>query len=102
MALVAISSAQSPSSIILKTGDPVITMGGFTSSDPAMTVAKLKQYLVEGKLRYVLLGGDNRGGNTAITDWIKKNLTVVKATEYGGSSTSSSTGSGQTLYRYNG
>ncbi|WP_433179786.1 glycosyltransferase family 39 protein [Actinoallomurus sp. CA-150999] len=99
--LVAVSSAQSASSIILKTGEPVIAMGGFTGSDPAMTVAKLKQYLAEGKLRYVLLGGDNRGGNTTVTDWIKKNLTVVKATEYGGS-TSSSTGSGQTLYRYNG
>ncbi|MCO6008221.1 glycosyltransferase family 39 protein [Actinoallomurus purpureus] len=100
--LVAVSSAQSASSIILQTGKPVIAMGGFTGSDPAMTVAKLKQYVTEGKLRYVLLGGDNRGGgNTAVTSWIKQNFTVVKATAYGGS-TSSSTGSGMALYRYNG
>lgn len=34
--LVAVSSAQEASSIILKTGRPVIAMGGFTGTDPAM------------------------------------------------------------------
>jgi 4-amino-4-deoxy-L-arabinose transferase-like glycosyltransferase len=98
--LVAVSSAQGASSAILSTGKPVIAMGGFTGSDPAMTVAKLQQYVKDGKLKYVLLGSDNRGGsdNSAVTSWIKKNGTVVKASEYGASASSSS----GTLYRLNG
>ncbi|MCW2942322.1 MAG: 4-amino-4-deoxy-L-arabinose transferase and related glycosyltransferase of family-like protein [Actinomycetia bacterium] len=98
--LVAVSSAQGASSVILSTGKPVIAMGGFTGSDPAMTVAKLQQYVKDGKLKYVLLGSDNRGGsdNSAVTSWIKKNGTVVKASEYGASASSSS----GTLYRLNG
>jgi 4-amino-4-deoxy-L-arabinose transferase-like glycosyltransferase len=99
--LVAVNRAQSASSIILETGKPVIAMGGFTGSDPAMTVTKLQQYLKEGKLRYVILGDDNRGGDSAVTSWIKSNLTIVSAGQYGGTSTtSSSTNSGVTLYRY--
>jgi 4-amino-4-deoxy-L-arabinose transferase-like glycosyltransferase len=88
--LVAVSSAQSASSIILQTGESVIAMGGFSGSDPAMTVAKLKQYIAEGKLKYVLVTSDNRGDSTAstITTWLKSNATVVSSTEYGGSSTS--------------
>ncbi|WP_433475790.1 glycosyltransferase family 39 protein [Spirillospora sp. CA-142024] len=95
--LVAVSSAQSASSIILETGRPVIAMGGFTGDDPAMTVAKLQQYVQEGKLKYVLLGSDGRGtANSAVTAWIKAHGTAVSTSAYGGTS-----GSG-TLYRLNG
>ncbi|HEU5030393.1 MAG TPA: glycosyltransferase family 39 protein [Spirillospora sp.] len=99
--LVAVSSAQNASSIILRTGRPVIAMGGFTGSDPAMTVAKLQQYVQEGKLKYVLLGGGGGGpgggsANSAVTAWIKQHGTVVTASEYGGTS-----GSG-TLYKLSG
>lgn len=95
--LVAVNSAQSASSIILQTGKPVIAMGGFTGSDPAMTLTKLKEYFASGKLRYIILGDDTRGGaGSDITAWVKENLTVVDASDYGG--TSSSTGT--TLYRY--
>ncbi|WP_433465855.1 glycosyltransferase family 39 protein [Spirillospora sp. CA-128828] len=95
--LVAVSSAQSASSIILETGRPVIAMGGFTGDDPAMTVAKLQQYVQQGELKYVLLGSDGRGtANSAVTAWIKAHGTVVSASAYGGTS-----GSG-TLYRLNG
>jgi 4-amino-4-deoxy-L-arabinose transferase-like glycosyltransferase len=41
--LVAVSSAMQASSIILSTGKPVMAMGGFTGSDPAMTVTRLKE-----------------------------------------------------------
>ncbi|MEO3824269.1 hypothetical protein [Actinomadura sp. B10D3] len=63
--LVAVSSSQEASPIILRTGRPVIAMGGFTGGDPAMTVAKLQRYVEEGELRYVLLG--ERGGPRAAT-----------------------------------
>ncbi|GAA2170865.1 glycosyltransferase family 39 protein [Actinomadura napierensis] len=97
--LLAVSSAQSAGSIILSTGRPVIAMGGFTGSDPAMTVAKLQQYVKDGRLRYILLGGGMGpgGGDASVTAWVQKNGTLVKPAEYGGTSTSGSTGA--QLYR---
>lgn len=92
--LVAVGSAQSASSIILETGEPVIAMGGFTGSDPAMTLAKLKEYFESGKLKYIIVGDDNRGANSEITEWVKDNLTAVDADTYGGSSSGSSGSSG--------
>ncbi|WP_141575255.1 glycosyltransferase family 39 protein [Actinomadura sp. WMMA1423] len=92
--LVAVSSAQEASSIILRTGRPAIAMGGFTGSDPAMTVAKLQQYAKDGKLRYILLGGrmGPGGGDTAVTDWVQKNAAPVDPAAYGGTATGSASG----------
>ncbi|MGW5260509.1 glycosyltransferase family 39 protein [Microbispora sp. NPDC004025] len=86
--LVAVDSAQSASSLILSTGEPVIAMGGFTGSDPAMTVEKLQRYVSEGRLRYILLGegafGPSRGASADVTEWVKAHGTRVEAAEYGG------------------
>ncbi|MGI5328428.1 glycosyltransferase family 39 protein [Actinomadura nitritigenes] len=104
--LVAVSSAQNASSIILQSGRPVIAMGGFTGSDPAMTVAKLQQYVQEGKLKYAMpgVGGGPGGGsaNSAVTAWIKQHGTVVSASEYGGTSGTSGTAGSGTLYKLGG
>ncbi|WP_424530899.1 glycosyltransferase family 39 protein [Sphaerisporangium viridialbum] len=92
--LLAVSSAQSASSIILSTGgEPVIAMGGFTGSDAAMTVAKLREYVSSGRLKYLMLGGGMGGperGNDEVTAWVKANGTLVDPTEYGGSDTAQS------------
>ncbi|MGI5487082.1 glycosyltransferase family 39 protein [Microtetraspora malaysiensis] len=94
--LVAVASAQSASSLILSTGRPVIAMGGFTGGDPAMTVAKLKEYAADGRLKYVLLGGEGpRGGSSEVTAWVTANGTPVAASEYGGADGEAS------LYRLN-
>ncbi|WP_327590795.1 glycosyltransferase family 39 protein [Nonomuraea sp. NBC_00507] len=79
--LVAVSSAQQASSLILSTGKPVIAMGGFTGSDPAMTVERLKELVSSGQLRYVMAGGDQGGpggrGNAEVTSWVQENCTAV-------------------------
>ncbi|MFB4303586.1 glycosyltransferase family 39 protein [Actinomadura sp. NTSP31] len=93
--LLAVSSSRTADPIILSTGRPVMAMGGFTGSDPAMTVAKLQQYVKDGRLRYILLGGGmgpGGGGDASVTAWVQKNGTLVKPAEYGGTSTSGSTG----------
>jgi hypothetical protein len=101
--LVAVTNVHSASSIILSTGMPVIATGGYLGSDPAMTVAKLQQYVKEGSLRYLLLGGGNRGGTSDWTSWVQQNCTVVKSSEYGGTSSGSTSSdsnpSSQQLYR---
>ncbi|WP_188187662.1 ArnT family glycosyltransferase [Nonomuraea sp. SYSU D8015] len=78
--LVAVSSAQQASSLILSTGKPVLAMGGFTGSDPAMTVERLQVLVASGQLRYVLVGGNGGGpgrGNAEVTSWVQENCTVV-------------------------
>ncbi|MEV0201359.1 glycosyltransferase family 39 protein [Nonomuraea sp. NPDC050691] len=78
--LVAVNSAQQASSIILSTGKPVIAMGGFTGSDPAMTVDRLKELVSSGRLRYVLSGDDRGGpgrGNSEVTTWVRQNCAAV-------------------------
>ncbi|RVX42869.1 4-amino-4-deoxy-L-arabinose transferase-like glycosyltransferase [Nonomuraea polychroma] len=79
--LVAVPSAQQASSLILSTGKPVIAMGGFTGSDPAMTVERLKELVSSGQLRYVMAGGDQGGpggrGNAEVTSWVQETCTAV-------------------------
>ncbi|GGS71228.1 ArnT family glycosyltransferase [Nonomuraea spiralis] len=77
--LAAVSSARQASSIILSTGRPVIAMGGFTGSDPAMTVPRLRELLSSGRLRYVLTGGGPGPGrgDTEVTTWVTANCTAV-------------------------
>jgi len=59
--LVATSSANGGDSIELATGRPVLAMGGFMGTDPALTVSKLRQLVASGQLRYVLAGGAGAG-----------------------------------------
>ncbi|MFD4555729.1 ArnT family glycosyltransferase [Streptomyces sp. NPDC058469] len=111
--LLAVSNSQSAGQLILSTHKPVISMWGFTGSDKAMTLAKLKELVKKGELHYIQLGGGGMGGNstlnTEITAWVQKNATAVKesaydksaSTESSGSSSSSSTSTTNTstLYR---
>ncbi|MEU7484319.1 glycosyltransferase family 39 protein [Streptomyces sp. NPDC042319] len=110
--LAAVPNSQSAASMILSSKQPVISMWGFTGSDRAMTVATLKSLVKAGKLHYVLVGGGMGGGpgggnslSTEVDAWVKKHGTVVKASEYGGKTSSASSGTGngtdnsQTLYR---
>ncbi|WP_405840305.1 glycosyltransferase family 39 protein [Streptomyces sp. NBC_01518] len=106
--LLAVSNSQSAGQLILSTHKPVISMWGFTGSDKAMTLAKLKELVKKGELHYIQLGGGGMGGNstlnTEITAWVQKNATAVKesaydksaSTEKSSSSSSSSTSSTST------
>lgn len=92
--LLAVSSSQSASQLILSSGEPVISMWGWSGSDQAMTLAKLKELVKNGDLHYIQLGGGMGGGrggdsglSSEVTAWVQENGTAVNASEYGGSST---------------
>jgi 4-amino-4-deoxy-L-arabinose transferase-like glycosyltransferase len=53
--LLAATDAKTADSIALATSQPVITIGGFSGSDPAPTAEQLDQLISSGQLRYVLL-----------------------------------------------
>ncbi|WP_328827987.1 glycosyltransferase family 39 protein [Streptomyces sp. NBC_00252] len=95
--LLAVSTDQTASSIILESGQPVISMGGWSGSDDAMTLAKLKSLVKSGKLHYIIISSDGgQSTDTAITTWVKAHGTAVKSTAY---STSSTTSTNTGLYR---
>ncbi|HWC39529.1 MAG TPA: hypothetical protein VG476_13415, partial [Acidimicrobiales bacterium] len=60
--LVAVNGSMQAAPIILASGQPVITMGGFNGSDPAPTLAQLQALVSSGQVHYVLLGGGGPGG----------------------------------------
>ncbi|MFI5797653.1 ArnT family glycosyltransferase [Streptomyces sp. NPDC051677] len=76
--LVAVATDQTASSIILESGEPVISMGGWSGSDDAMTLAKLKSLVKAGKLHYIVVGDSGQGSsNSEISTWVKANGTAV-------------------------
>jgi len=98
--LIAVSNSQSAGQMILSTGKPVISMFGFTGSDKAMTLAKLKELVKKGELHYIQLGGGMGGGpgggnnaNTELTSWVQKHGTAVKESAYNKNATSESSSS---------
>ncbi|MFG1671785.1 ArnT family glycosyltransferase [Streptomyces sp. Y7] len=90
--LLAVSSSQSAAQLILSSGEPVISMWGWSGSDKAMTLARLKELVKKGELHYIQIGGGGMGGgpgggsdvSTEVTQWVQKNGTAVKESEYGG------------------
>ena len=84
--LVAVSSANEASSIALETGQPVLAMGGFSGSDPAMTAKKLQELISSKQLRFVVGrgGGFGRGNSsTTVNSWVQSNCTLVAPALYG-------------------
>jgi 4-amino-4-deoxy-L-arabinose transferase-like glycosyltransferase len=95
--LLAVSTDQTASSIILESGQPVISMGGWSGSDNAMTLAKLKSLVKSGKLHYIIVSSDGgQGTNSAIATWVKAHGTAVKSSAYSSSSSTSSTSTSTT------
>ncbi len=76
--LVAVNGSQTSASIIIATGKPVVTIGGFGGRDPAPTVSQLAEMVEQGELRYVLLSDDN----SDIATWVKAHGEVVTGSLY--------------------
>ncbi len=101
--LVATFGSMSSAPIIIATGKPVVTIGGFGGGDPYPSLAQFEQLVSSGQLRYVVLGGGlgglggrlggglggqggpgGGGSSAAITAWVQAHGTAV---DYGGSAT---------------
>jgi 4-amino-4-deoxy-L-arabinose transferase-like glycosyltransferase len=85
--LLAATGSQTTAPIIIETGRAVVTIGGFSGSDPAPTVAQLAKLVASGQLKYVLLssgggigaGPGGSGSSSAIATWVKAHGTKVTA-----------------------
>lgn len=101
--LVAVPSANSyASNLILETGEPVMTIGGFSGSDQIITLDQFKQLVDTRVLRYAIVsnnsgrGGFNGGNsNSEISNWIKAHGKAVNNSEWQGSEVSNNQKSGE-------
>jgi 4-amino-4-deoxy-L-arabinose transferase-like glycosyltransferase len=86
--LVAASGSMASAPLIIATGEPVVTIGGFNGGDPAPTVGQLSRMVADGELRYVLLGGQGGfgpgGGSSELTAWVHQHGTLVDSSQTGG------------------
>ena len=71
--------------IIIRSGAPVMAIGGYNGADPILTPANLSRLVRDGELRFVLantnvattLGRRNQTAVRAHLDWLRSNGTVV-------------------------
>lgn len=67
-------------------GETVITMGGFSGSDPAVTVEKLESLVKSGEVKYVMISGGGmgggRGGNSDLAGWVRAHGTEVPSDQW--------------------
>jgi 4-amino-4-deoxy-L-arabinose transferase-like glycosyltransferase len=98
---------------IIDAGESVVTLGGFSGSDPVYSVAELEAMVTSGKLKYFMISGGGmgggRGGSSELTEWITEHGTIVPSSEWqttktnGNASTAAFGGRGvsMTLYEVN-
>ena len=67
----------------MNTGTAVISIGGFTGSDNAPTLAQFQQYVADGAVRYYIAGGGmgggpggNSGAASDISAWVQGHFTA--------------------------
>src|SRR5712691_3362288 len=60
--LVAVPSSRGADAIILATNKPVMTLGGFSGSDPILTTSQLAALVESGQVKYFLLSSSGGGG----------------------------------------
>jgi len=78
--LFAATNVHVASDYIIATGRPVMTIGGFTGSDPILTPVRLATLAQEGKVKYFLLSGGGTGGpgvSSSLTTWIQQHATLI-------------------------
>jgi 4-amino-4-deoxy-L-arabinose transferase-like glycosyltransferase len=121
--LVAVPGSQGiADQIILATNKPVMSLGGFSGSDPILTTNQLASLVANGTVRFFLLNSSGRGQlpqpilnqipqqlksqlqqavrqgrfgmQSALTNWVTQHCKVVPSNLWQPASASSTTGSG--------
>lgn len=84
--LFATTDSHTAQSYIIETGKAVMAMGGFSGSDPILSVEKLKQMVDNKEVKYFLIpssgSGRGGGGSSEVMDWIRANSTEVPKEEW--------------------
>ncbi|MEC1635733.1 glycosyltransferase family 39 protein [Bacillus mojavensis] len=84
--LFATTDSNTAAPYIIKTKKAVMTIGGFSGSDPAITLTQFKKLVKEGKVKYFLASGMGKGGNNEIVEWVQENGKKVSSDKWQSSS----------------
>jgi 4-amino-4-deoxy-L-arabinose transferase-like glycosyltransferase len=95
--LVAVSSSHTADDLILATNKPVMTLGGFSGSDPILTTSQLAALASKGTVRYFLLSSNDQ---STLAIWVKQHSMVVATSLWESTSTSSHAGPNQDYQLY--
>jgi len=92
--LVAVTSSTTAAPIIIQTGKPVMSLGGFLGSAKTITTtAEVEQLVSNHTVRYFMLGGGNGGGgnqSSVVSQYVQQNCKVVDSSAYSTTTTASS------------
>jgi 4-amino-4-deoxy-L-arabinose transferase-like glycosyltransferase len=92
--IVAVGGSTTAAPLILISGEPVMSMGGFTGSEPVPTLPQFTRLAAAGKIQYVLVGGGLGGfggfgglgrglAAQAVDLWALRHGVLVPADAYG-------------------
>jgi 4-amino-4-deoxy-L-arabinose transferase-like glycosyltransferase len=76
--LVATPSAETASPLILDTGLPVMTMGGYSGTDPVLTKDRLEALAQQGRVQYFLIPSESEKKLPYIS-WIHQHCRVISS-----------------------
>ncbi len=80
--LVATSNSNAAAPIILATGKPVMSLGGFLGSDPILNASSFANLVQSGAVRFVMGGGRGfggfGGGNNSVMSWVEQHCAQVE------------------------
>lgn len=80
--LFAATDSNTAAPYIIKTKKAVMAIGGFSGSDPAITLSQFKKLVKQGKVKYFLTSGMGKGGNNDIVQWVEKNGKKVSSDKW--------------------
>ncbi|PAF02213.1 ArnT family glycosyltransferase [Bacillus velezensis] len=80
--LFATTDSNTAAPYIIKTKKAVMAIGGYSGSDPAITLTQFKKLVKEGKVKYFLASGMGKGGNNDIVQWVEKNGKKVSSDKW--------------------
>ncbi|MBP2633308.1 MAG: hypothetical protein H6Q70_3936 [Firmicutes bacterium] len=76
--IIAVPNAHIASPIIIGTGEPVITYGGFMGAEKILNAERLEELVSSGQVRYILIGSDNNSQQP----WVRANGILVPEAEW--------------------
>ncbi|GAA2834035.1 glycosyltransferase family 39 protein [Kitasatospora sp. CM 4170] len=95
----ATSGSQNAASYQLASGEPVMALGGFNSTDPSLSLGAFQQYVKEGKVHWFIGGGSRRpGGAGAGADGGAQETQTAQIEEWVTSHYTAETIGGSTFY----
>ncbi len=93
--LAATQTSMAAAPLIVASGEPVMSVGGFMGSDPILGAAQFAQLVQTGVVRFYLAGGGGFGGQrgtgSQIASWVQANCATVPAAVYGDGSANAQT-----------